>query len=89
MAAVVRLFVLITSLISIGWAATATQSGRASASQTGSVTAVHEFPATGCFDCGKGVSRLNAGIAASACCQYWYGHVMYADSSNAGGYGYI
>ncbi|KAK3701071.1 hypothetical protein LTR37_015633 [Vermiconidia calcicola] len=41
--------------------------------------------ATWCFHCGDGVDRLDAGIAASAACNYWYNTVMYPDWTGSGG----
>jgi hypothetical protein len=42
-----------------------------------------------CYNCGDGVDRLDAGIAAEAICNYWYGRKMYVDDPHSqGGFAY-
>jgi hypothetical protein len=38
-----------------------------------------------CFNCGSGVTRMDAGVAAQAACDYWWDTTMYPNSPNGGG----
>ena len=87
MTAFFQFLVLPGALILSRLAAAQTNTTSAVLPHTTITTFQYEFPAN-CFNCGPGVKRLDAAIAANAACGYWYKTTMFPNSWNAGGLGF-